>query len=663
MGHRNPYRIAVDQKTGYVYWGDVGPDASKDSTIRGPMGYDEVGQARKAGFFGWPYFIANNRAYVDFDFAADQPGSPYDPQKPINSSPNNTGINELPPAQSAFIWYPYGRSDEFPLVGTGGRTAMAGPVYYYDDYKNTTRAFPDYFDKKLFIYEWMRGWIFTVTMDEEGNYISMERFMPNYKFSNPSDMEFSKESGDLFMLEYGTAWFRQNDDARLVRIEYTKGNRKPIVQVAADKTKGAIPLAVNFSSSGTLDYDHDDLKYEWSVIAEDGTSVAKFSEENPSFTFDKSGQYKVVLTATDAKGEKSAAQVDVFAGNEPPQLSFKLTNGNSTFFFPGRSLSYDVYVTDKEDGSIGNGIDPDQVSVNIDYLKEGFDKTEIAQGHKTADALAGLSTGNKLMAESDCKSCHLVDKKSIGPTFVEVSQKYEGDSKAVDFLADKIINGGGGIWGEVAMAAHPQLSKEDAREMVKYILSLGKQKNAALPPKGSFKPDVPKGDNKGVYILRASYTDRGANGLPPAFAEHVTVLRNPVVAANQADNSSDIMRYTLPETDIELMIGSKDAAFVSFNDIDLTGISSISFVASAAANYGQAGGVMEVHVGSPTGEIIGTTDFVKALDVDASRPGMPGMVTAKIQPTEGKKDLYFVYRNDKAASGQSLFTLINIIFQ
>jgi glucose/arabinose dehydrogenase len=63
MGCRNPYRISVDQKTGYLYWGEVGPDAGFNDSIRGPRGYDEVNQAQKAGYFGWPYFVGNNYAY------------------------------------------------------------------------------------------------------------------------------------------------------------------------------------------------------------------------------------------------------------------------------------------------------------------------------------------------------------------------------------------------------------------------------------------------------------------------------------------------------------------------------------------------------------------------------------------------------------------------
>ena len=121
MGNRNPYRISVDQKTGFLYWGEVGPDAANDSlATRGPRGYDEVNQARSAGFYGWPFFVGDNYAYRSYDYATGESGAPFDPASPVNKSPNNTGMQLLPPAQPAFIWYPYAASPHFPQVGTGG---------------------------------------------------------------------------------------------------------------------------------------------------------------------------------------------------------------------------------------------------------------------------------------------------------------------------------------------------------------------------------------------------------------------------------------------------------------------------------------------------------------------------------------------------------------
>ena len=158
----------------------------------------------------------------------------------------------------------------FRLLGSGGRTAMAGQVYYAEDFKNAERAFPDYYDGKLFIYEWMRGWIMAVTMDKEGNYVSMERFMPSYKFSNPMDMEFGSETVILYMLEYGTGWFRATmmQDWFASNTMATTGSQ--LIQIAADKPKGAVPMTVNFNSNGTKDYDRDPLTYEWKITGHDG---------------------------------------------------------------------------------------------------------------------------------------------------------------------------------------------------------------------------------------------------------------------------------------------------------------------------------------------------------------------------------------------------------
>ena len=75
MGHRNPWRISVDNKTGYIYWGEVGPDASADSAGRGPRGYDEFNRAKKAGNFGWPYIIGNDIPYSYYDFGAAKAGA------------------------------------------------------------------------------------------------------------------------------------------------------------------------------------------------------------------------------------------------------------------------------------------------------------------------------------------------------------------------------------------------------------------------------------------------------------------------------------------------------------------------------------------------------------------------------------------------------------
>lgn len=81
--------------------------------------------------------------------------------------------------------------------------------------------------------------------------------------------------------------------------------------------------------------------------------------------------------------------------------------------------------------------------------------------------------GFALVKASDCLTCHQVDAKGIGPSYREIAQKYEGiGNDQISSVAQKIISGGSGVWGQVPMTPHPDLSQEDATAMLQYILLL-----------------------------------------------------------------------------------------------------------------------------------------------------------------------------------------------
>jgi cytochrome c len=82
--------------------------------------------------------------------------------------------------------------------------------------------------------------------------------------------------------------------------------------------------------------------------------------------------------------------------------------------------------------------------------------------------------GLALVKQNDCPSCHMVDRKIVGPSYGDVSEKYELTDANVELLASHVIEGNVGVWGEIPMPAHPALSKEDAELMVKYVLLLRK---------------------------------------------------------------------------------------------------------------------------------------------------------------------------------------------
>lgn len=82
--------------------------------------------------------------------------------------------------------------------------------------------------------------------------------------------------------------------------------------------------------------------------------------------------------------------------------------------------------------------------------------------------------GLALIAANDCLTCHKVEEKVTGPAYRDVANKYENTDENVKLLAGKIISGGQGVWGDIAMTPHPALSEADAEQMVKYIMLLKK---------------------------------------------------------------------------------------------------------------------------------------------------------------------------------------------
>lgn len=92
---------------------------------------------------------------------------------------------------------------------------------------------------------------------------------------------------------------------------------------------------------------------------------------------------------------------------------------------------------------------------------------------KVVDSAAtGKNEGLALIEGGDCLTCHKVDTRVVGPSYQEVADKYtEAD---IEMLATKIIEGGKGNWGEIPMTPHAGMSKDNAKKMVEYILTLKK---------------------------------------------------------------------------------------------------------------------------------------------------------------------------------------------
>jgi glucose/arabinose dehydrogenase len=361
MGLRNPFRIEYDRQTDRLFVGDYSPDAGKPDPARGPAGTGRWIVVQKAGNYGWPYCATPDMPYVDYDFATGESGQPFDCQHPVNESPHNTGLTQLPPVQAPDVWYHYSKSDEFPELGSGGIGPMGGPVYHFDA-RNRVGAhpvgWPKYYDGAVLFGEWTRDWIKAMRLDDQGHLTKIEPVISSIATDNPMDMEFGPD-GALYLLEYGDGYFSENPEAQVSRIDFIgeNGNHTPVPKVSATPDNGKTPLTVQFSSDGTSDADGDELLYAWDFDA-DGTVDSR--EPNPQYTYSENGVYRATLKVTDVgglhRGKSASADVQVVVGNQRPVVTLVKPVEGQPFQF-GDTVDFQVTVTDDQP------VDCDKVTV------------------------------------------------------------------------------------------------------------------------------------------------------------------------------------------------------------------------------------------------------------------------------------------------------------
>jgi hypothetical protein len=341
MGLRNPFRFTIDPQTDVVLMADYSPDANAANPARGPAGHGRWMAIDKPANYGWPYCVSPDMPYVDYDFGTGVSGAPFNCKAPVNESPHNTGLRNLPPVEKAEVIYSYGASAEFPELGTGGIGPMGGPAYDYSSKLKSQVKWPSQFDGKPLFGEWTRDYVKAFTLDRRNQVTRIDDVLPEIVFDNPMDLEFGPD-GALYVLEYGDGYFAENPDAQLARIDYVRGNRTPIPKVAATPTSGQAPLTVSFSSAGTVDPDGDALRYEWDFNA-DGRVDSR--QPNATYTFTQNDNYRPVLKVTDRTGRSASAEVILPVGTLAPQVSFTTPTEDQPFSF-GDTVNFQVNVVD-----------------------------------------------------------------------------------------------------------------------------------------------------------------------------------------------------------------------------------------------------------------------------------------------------------------------------
>jgi glucose/arabinose dehydrogenase len=344
MGLRNPFRLSVDKPTGVVYVADYGPDAGTTSATRGPGGQVEFNRITSAGNYGWPYCTGGNttnETYVDYTFPSGPSGSRFNCAAPVNNSPRNTGLTNLPAARPAWIKYD---GCSLAAFGCGSESPMGGAVYRYDATNPSSVKFPPALDGHYFATEFGRRWIKTIDVNADGSAGQISDFP--WRGTQVMDSAFGPD-GALYVLDYGTGWGSGDASSALYRIEYNPaGNQPPVARVFADRTTGAAPLTVAFSSAGSADPEGGALTYSWN-FGDGSTST----DANPSHTFTGNGQRTVTLTVTDPAGRTSAASVVITVGNTAPTVTLNAPVDGALFTF-GDAVPYTITVSDPEDGTV-----------------------------------------------------------------------------------------------------------------------------------------------------------------------------------------------------------------------------------------------------------------------------------------------------------------------
>jgi cytochrome c len=198
--------------------------------------------------------------------------------------------------------------------------------------------------------------------------------------------------------------------------------------------------------------------------------------------------------------------------NHPPHIKF-IEPSLKTFHTWNEQVPYSVEISDQEDGeSRFQEIPSAEVLVKLKYVDNQAKASLYVKQKIFAD-----SAGVYSMLVSNCFNCHAVKIKLAGPSYLDISNRYQNTRKNQDLLINHIQFGSRGIWGKEAMPTHPELPDSAARKMVRWILNYAKDPglNYIVGLQGTLpliKPEATT--HQGFFIIEAFYTDHGSSDQP-----------------------------------------------------------------------------------------------------------------------------------------------------
>ena len=308
-GLRNPYRASYDAPTGRLYLGDVG--GNDWATAK-----EEVNVGVAGANYGWP-----------------------------NSEGACSGACTSP-------LYSYAHN---------GRDASVTGGFVYRG-----SQFPASYVGSYFFADYTQNWIKRLVLDPAGNVTSVVNFEPaDGSVDGPyGDIVYLTEGPDgaIYYLDLGYSDIGATFGvSKLRRISFVGGNQAPVaIGTATTATTGPAPLAVGFSSAGSLDPEGQALTYSW-TFGDGTTSVAA----NPVHTYTAPGRFTAQLRVSDGVNTTASTPIVISVGTPPTASILSPTNGS--FFIAGDVISFNGDAADAEDGSLPASA----FTWNIDFLHGG----------------------------------------------------------------------------------------------------------------------------------------------------------------------------------------------------------------------------------------------------------------------------------------------------
>lgn len=303
LGFRNPFRFTVDVD-GAIYLGDVGGNTT--------AAQEELNRILPGANFGWPHQEGTNCYLSDCSFLS------------------------LP------MWSYRHDDPEYYLLQPQG-SITAGPVY-------RATKFPPSYHGNVFVADYANRSIRRLIRDPSGDVLADPVFLWTGLARTPVDLEVGPD-GALYYLSFGVPYGGLPDQAALFRIDWIgTTNQVPVPFAAATPTAGMAPLAVQFSSAGSIDPDFGPsaLQYQWSFG--DG---AFSTSANPNHVYAQNGRYTALLTVSDGAASASSQAILVEVGGKP-RVSIATPLADSSYV-AGQSIPFQGSASDPEDGSLPAG--------------------------------------------------------------------------------------------------------------------------------------------------------------------------------------------------------------------------------------------------------------------------------------------------------------------